>query len=114
MLEFKADMRRGSEKKWWVVPCRSKKYVRTESQMTIEEILRAKLTTIEEVPEMYEEYGTRAKHRCMMIKKGKKNHLKVKMGHFFTPQFSLKDSYVLFVSGFSSKRSLADSTVVPK
>ncbi|KAK2966187.1 hypothetical protein RJ640_008753 [Escallonia rubra] len=95
---------------WWVVvPWTSRKSLRAESQMDIEEILKAKLATIIEEPEMFEEHGKFAKQLCMK-NKNKKVRLKVKMGRLFTPQFSLKGSYVLFMTGFASKDKHQKST----
>ncbi|KAK9292181.1 hypothetical protein L1049_020141 [Liquidambar formosana] len=69
-------MRRGCRKMWWVVPCTSIKSLRTESRKDIEEILKTKLATIKEEPEMCEENRTpTSQHR--VAKKGKKIHSKV-------------------------------------
>ncbi|OIT24463.1 hypothetical protein A4A49_49658 [Nicotiana attenuata] len=103
-------MRKGSRKMWWVVPCTSRKSLMTESRMDIEEILKMKLDTIKEEPEISceENYGKLSKiHRSnSMAKKVKKIHFKVKMGEIFTPQFSLRESYVMFITGLGSKRVL--------
>ncbi|KAL3538407.1 hypothetical protein ACH5RR_001773 [Cinchona calisaya] len=114
-------MRRGSRKMWWVVvPCsRKKKSLKAELKMDIEEILKMKLATITEEKEedpadhdqtSYEENGgiiaTNYRSSCM-TKKGKKIHLKVtKMGRLFMPHFSLKETYVLFMSGLACKGGL--------
>ncbi|CAI9786139.1 unnamed protein product [Fraxinus pennsylvanica] len=93
---------------WSMVPCRSKKSLRTESPMNIQEILKTKLETIKEEPEIInEENGALAKHRSMSKKVMKKIHLKVKMGHLFTSQTSLKESYLLFMTGIASKGGLS-------
>ncbi|CAK9161856.1 unnamed protein product, partial [Ilex paraguariensis] len=98
----------------------SRESLRTESGLDIEEILKMKLGTIIEEPEVCEDNGKviieepevcedngkATTHRCM-AKNGKKIQLKVKMGCLFKPQFSLKDSYVLFMIGLASKGSLA-------
>lgn len=105
-------MRKGSRKMWWVVPCSSKKQLRTESGLDIEEILKMKLATIMEEPENSDqENGILSKNQLFMPsfnkKKGKKIHLKVKMGRLLMmPQFSLKQSYVLFMTGLASKGGL--------
>lgn len=96
---------------WWVVPCttrRRKTNLRTESRMDIEEILKMKLETIKEEPEIIndQENGILTKHHRYMSNKMKKIHLKVKMGRLLMPQFSLKESYVLFMTGFASKGGL--------
>lgn len=116
----KTLMRRGSRKMWWVVvPCTRKKSKQTESRMDIEEILKMKLATITEEPETIEENGglLTSKHRslssssssssCMTKMGKKKNHLiKVKMGRLFMPQFSLKESYLIFMTGLALKGGL--------
>ncbi|KAL7599765.1 hypothetical protein Lser_V15G25730 [Lactuca serriola] len=104
-------MRRKGRKMWWVVPCRSKRSLQTESRMDIEQILKAKLETIKEESEAMDDTcttGQLTKHRCSMMKKEKKFYMKVAMGGVFQPHFSLKfkDSYLLFMSGFVSKRCL--------
>ncbi|CAK9141059.1 unnamed protein product [Ilex paraguariensis] len=99
-------MRRSSRKMWWVVPCTSRKSLRTESGLDIEEILKMKLATIIEEPEVCEDNESTVTNHRFMDKKGKKIQLKVKIGSLFKPQFSLKDSYVLFMTGFASKGSL--------
>ncbi|KAG8368990.1 hypothetical protein BUALT_Bualt15G0103700 [Buddleja alternifolia] len=91
---------------WWVVPFKSKKSLGTESRMDIEDILKMKLETIKEEPEINEENGAITKHRSIS-KKVKKIHLKVKMRKLFISQLSLKESYVIFMTGFSSKGGLS-------
>ncbi|KAI3448410.1 hypothetical protein Pfo_005075 [Paulownia fortunei] len=93
---------------WWAVPCRSKKILmRTESRMDIEEILKMKLETIKEEPEISEENGALMKQHSSISKKVMNIHLKVKMGKLFTSQLNLKESYVLFMAGFASKGGLS-------
>ncbi|KAA8545335.1 hypothetical protein F0562_020119 [Nyssa sinensis] len=89
-------MRKGHQKMWWpVVPCTSRKSLRTESREDIEEILKTKLATIKEEPEMCEENLKLTKqYRCMAKKGMKKLRSKATMGRFFTPQYSLRDSYI--------------------
>ncbi|KAI3525692.1 hypothetical protein L1887_04685 [Cichorium endivia] len=95
---------------WWVVPCRSKRSLQTESRMDIEQILKAKLETIKEESEAIEDTctGQLTKHRCSMMKKEKKFYIKVATGGVCRPHISLKfkDAYLLFMSGFVSKRFL--------
>ncbi|KAL8527588.1 hypothetical protein ACS0TY_005443 [Phlomoides rotata] len=86
---------------WWVVPCRKKKNLRRESRMEIEEILKMKLETIKEEPEIEDENRAIVKHRSL-TKKVKKIQLKVKIS-----QFSVKESYVIFMTGFASKGGLS-------
>ncbi|KAL2460658.1 Uncharacterized protein Adt_44078 [Abeliophyllum distichum] len=91
---------------WWGVPSRSKICLNTESRMDIEDILKMKLETIKEEPEITEENGVLGKHRSVS-KKVKKIHLKMKMRQLFTSQLILKESYVLFMKGLSSKGGLS-------
>ncbi|KAK1386309.1 hypothetical protein POM88_024044 [Heracleum sosnowskyi] len=98
-------MRRGSRKMWWIVT-RRKRSLCNELRMDIEDLLKSKLATIAEEPEMVEETGNvLTKHRpYAKAKRTKKIHSKVNLGSFFTPhQFSFKCSYVLFMTGFVSK-----------
>lgn len=85
---------------WRVVPCASRKSLRTDSRKDTEEILKTKLATIKEEPEN-EQNLTPPRHR-RMAKKGKKIRFKDKMGGSL---ISLKDSYALFMTGFASKGS---------
>ncbi|CAA2985550.1 Hypothetical predicted protein [Olea europaea subsp. europaea] len=100
-------MRKGSRKMWWMVPRKSKSSLREETRMDIEDILKMKLETIKEEPEIDEENGVLTRHRSMSKKVMKKIHLKVKMGQFFTSQMSLKESYLLFLTGIASKGGLS-------
>lgn len=100
-------MRKGSRKMWWAMALRSKKdLMRTESRMDIEEILKMKLETINEEPEIIDETGAIVLNQHRSIRR-KKIHLKIKIRKLFTSQFSLKESYVLFITGFSSKGGLS-------
>ncbi|KAJ1377847.1 hypothetical protein SESBI_48463 [Sesbania bispinosa] len=92
-------MRRACRKIWRSVPCTSRKSLRTESRKDMEEILRAKLSTIKEEPELCEENLTPPRHMRMTKKQGKKICL--------VPHVNLKQSYVLFITGFSSKGTFA-------
>lgn len=74
--------------------------------MDIEEILKAKLATIKEEPEMCEEKGDLTKH-WFFVKKGKTIHMKVKMGKLFMQPFSLKGSYVMFITSVASRHGFA-------
>jgi hypothetical protein len=89
---------------WWVVPCTSKKSLQTDCQKDIEEILKTKLATIKEEPEMCEQNLTPPRHH-RMAKRGNKIRVKYRLGCLFMPQFSLKDSYALFMTRFASKRN---------
>lgn len=79
--------------------------------MDIEDILKTKLATITEEPEIFEETGNvLKKHRPNHAKttRTKNIHSKVKLGSFLTPhQFSFKCSYVLFMTAFVSENRLA-------
>ncbi|KAI3439363.1 uncharacterized protein J3R85_004777 [Psidium guajava] len=97
-------MRKAYRRMWRAVPCTSRKTLRTDSQQDIEVILKTKLATINEEPEYSDDNLTPPKHR-QTIKKGRKFEAKVKMGRLFTPQFSFRDSYALFITGFASKGS---------
>lgn len=95
---------------WRVVPCTSKKGLRsTESWKDIEEILKSKLATIKEEPEIICEEESKSPRLIWdLTKKGtKKNGSKaiVRSGQFLVPQFSFKESYALFMARFSSKGS---------
>lgn len=69
----------------------------------MEEILRAKLSTINEEPEMCEENLASPRHMRIAKKQGKKN----KAGRCLVPHVNLKQSYVLFINGFASKSNFA-------
>lgn len=117
---------------WRVVPCGSRKSLRTDSWKDIEEILQSKLATINEEPENLEEAdhhlhrnyhsssnssspSTRLKRFIAdkAKKKGsstkEKNNNKSnnnKVGNFLVmPRFSIKDSYALFMTRFATKGS---------
>ncbi|KAL0422157.1 UNVERIFIED_CONTAM: hypothetical protein Slati_3238600 [Sesamum latifolium] len=84
---------------WWAVPCRDKKsLMRTESRMDVEEILKMKLETIMEEPEIDDENGDVTMRRSISKK--------VKMGKLFISQLSLQESYVIFMAGFASRGGL--------
>ncbi|GFY94357.1 hypothetical protein Acr_09g0008030 [Actinidia rufa] len=92
---------------WWVVvPCANRKSLRTESRKDIEEILKTKLATIKEEPEMCDDNRSFSNH-LRVAKKGKKIASKTKMGRVFVmPQFSLKDCYLLlFMNRVRPQRS---------
>ncbi|GMN23186.1 hypothetical protein TIFTF001_000033 [Ficus carica] len=99
-------MRRAYRKMWRAVPCTSRKTQRTDSWKDIEEILKSKLATIKEEPEICEENQASPRLK-RLAKKGKKKGSKDKAGNFLLPQFSFKDSYSLFMTRFASKGSFA-------
>lgn len=96
---------------WWKVPCtRSKRSLCNELRMDIEDILKTKLATISEEPEMFDEAGNVVTKNRPYAKttRTKKIHSKVKLGSLFTPhKFSFKCSYVLFMAAFVSEHRLA-------
>lgn len=69
---------------WWIGPCTSRKRsFCSESQMDIDEILKAKLATIMEEPDMCEEMGNVMTEHCAFAKKRtEKIYMKVKLGTF--------------------------------
>lgn len=72
--------------------------------MDIEEILNTRLATIKEEPEFCELEDDMPMKQRHMPKKGKINfRSKAKMRRYLMPRFSLKGSYALFMTGFSSK-----------
>ncbi|KAI3774387.1 hypothetical protein L1987_48940 [Smallanthus sonchifolius] len=82
---------------WW-----AKKSLPTESRMDIEQILKAKLETINEECEVMDDtcMVRVTKRRCSVMMKKKKFYKKVEMGGGFRPHISLKlkDSYLMFMS----------------
>jgi len=71
----------------------------------MEEILRAKLSTIKEEPELCEENLTSPRH--MRMAKKQKVQAKDKSLRGLVPHVNLKQSYVLFITGFASKGTFA-------
>lgn len=101
-------MRKGySRKMWWVVACKSKKSLRRESRMDIEEILKMKLETIKEEDDGSGGGSGSLMRRRSISKKVKKIHCKVKMGKLFVSQLSFKESYVIFMTGFAFRGGLS-------
>ncbi|KAB2621732.1 hypothetical protein D8674_023914 [Pyrus ussuriensis x Pyrus communis] len=97
-------MRRAHRKMWRAVPCMSRKYFRTDSWKDTEEILKSKLAIIKEEPETCEENLTPPR-LWRLVKKGQ-NKMGSKLDvarHFRIPNFSLKESYCLFIPGFAPK-----------
>ncbi|KVI11137.1 hypothetical protein Ccrd_010452 [Cynara cardunculus var. scolymus] len=66
-----------------------------------EEMLRTKLTTIDEEPDTYNQKNNNGAKPPR--KRGKKEQ---DLGRVFTTQFSLKNSYALFLNRMTSSRSL--------
>ncbi|KAJ0013387.1 hypothetical protein Pint_21884 [Pistacia integerrima] len=80
---------------WCVVPCTSRRSLRTDSRKNIEDILNAKLSTIKEDPgEMCEAAATltpQTNRRSFPRKpKSKRKMTNIKMGRLFVPHFTLK------------------------
>lgn len=72
--------------------------------MDIQEILKMKLETIKEESDV----AAALTRRRSISKKVKKIHLKVKMEKFFVSHhFSLKESYVIFMTGFAFRGGLS-------
>lgn len=95
---------------WWlvVVPCTSKKCLRTESRKDIEEILKTKLATIEEEETEIkcDENRMLVSNNLRMAKKGNKKMVssKVELGRLFMPRLiCFKDSYLLFINGVAPR-----------
>ncbi|KAK9920124.1 hypothetical protein M0R45_028685 [Rubus argutus] len=91
-------------KMWRVVPCMRRKFMRTDSWKDIEEILKSKLATIKEEPETCEENLTPPRLWCLAKNEKKFGAKDMITRHFLMPNFSLKDSYLVFMTGFASKR----------
>ncbi|OIV91055.1 hypothetical protein TanjilG_17015 [Lupinus angustifolius] len=100
-------MRRACRKILKSVPCTSRKTMRTDSMKDMEEILRAKLSTIKEEPELCEDNLTPPRHMRMAKKQRKKIQANEKMGRCLVPHVNLKQSYVLFISGIATKGTFA-------
>lgn len=100
-------MRKGLHKMWWgKAACRNKKIMmRNESRMDIQEILKMKLEPIEEEPE--ENNRTMVKHHISKSNKVRRIHLKINISKLFTSQFRNKESYMLFMSAFTSRGGLS-------
>lgn len=106
-------MRRAYRRMWRVVPCTSRTVSRTESRKDIEEILKTKLATIKEEPELAADQVAEDKwtpvrgHLQMVAKSGvkkKSSSNKVKKRRGLVPRFSLKESYASFMAaGFASR-----------
>lgn len=69
---------------WWMVPCVSReRSLCCELRMDIDEILKAKLATITEEPDMCEELeSVETEHRALAKKRTEKIYMKVKLGTF--------------------------------
>lgn len=65
-----------------------------------------KLETIREEPEISEENCKLTKTNTMSKQIVKKMKLKVKKGRIFSHKFSLKECYVLFMTGLATKGAL--------
>lgn len=81
-----------------------RKFLRTDSWKDIEEILKSKLATIKEEPETCEENLTPPRLWCLAKNEQKFGAKDMITRHFLMPNFSLKDSYLVFMTGFTSKR----------
>lgn len=92
------------------MPCTRRKNLRTDSMKEMEEILRTKLSTIKEEPELCEEKLTPPRSYKRMMTKAKKS-IQAKNNKtrrcLEVPLVNLKQSSVLFISGFASKATFA-------
>ncbi|PIN08209.1 hypothetical protein CDL12_19218 [Handroanthus impetiginosus] len=87
-------MKKGCRRMWWVVPCRSKKSLKRESSMDIQEILNMKLETIKEEPDENKSLSKKMKKKKIHFKKP------------FISELIRKESYIVFMTGFASKSGL--------
>lgn len=106
-------LRRGSRKLWWLIPCTHKKRMRTESQLDVEEMFRTELRTINEeemlrteLTTINEEGDTYNQNNGAETPRKRVKTKKEDMGRVFTTQFSLKNSYALFLNRMTSSRSI--------
>ncbi|KAI3676102.1 hypothetical protein L1987_85701 [Smallanthus sonchifolius] len=97
-------MRKGSINLWWLIPCTRTTRLRTESKMDVDEILGTELATIDEEVEIDVQNNREEKARKRATTTDKKIK-KEEMGRVFTAQFSLKNSYALFLERMTSSRS---------
>ncbi|KAK9054817.1 hypothetical protein SSX86_025896 [Deinandra increscens subsp. villosa] len=97
-------MRRSGRNLWWLVSCASRKRFRMESKLEMDEMLGCELATINEDSEMYDENNGAEKRRNKRASLGKKAK-KEEVSRVFTAQFSLKNSYALFLDRMTSSRS---------
>ncbi|GMH23968.1 hypothetical protein Nepgr_025811 [Nepenthes gracilis] len=93
-------MKRGQSKMWWLVACTSRRGLRTDSQKDVEEIVKSKLSTILEEPELQDQDESMAttKHRQSRLFRFKMSKLSL-VSNF-------KDSYIHFMAEFMAKGSL--------
>lgn len=96
-------MRRASRRFWCLIPFTRKKRLRKESQLDVRILLRNDLATIDEDSETYHDKNNKAE-KPKRAKKGKKIK-KQETGRVFETQFSLKNSYALFLDRMTSSRS---------
>ncbi|KAI3676103.1 hypothetical protein L1987_85702 [Smallanthus sonchifolius] len=96
-------MRRRSRNLWWLVSCGSRKRLRSESKLDIDDMLRCDLATIDEDSDTHDQKNgpENPRKRSKVVKKAKKEDI----GRVFTAQFSLKNSYSLFLDRMTSSRS---------
>ncbi|PWA86845.1 hypothetical protein CTI12_AA136580 [Artemisia annua] len=96
-------MRRANRRFWCLIPFTRRKRLRKESQLDVRILLRNDLATIDEDSETYHDKNNKAEKpkREKMGKKIKKQET----GRVFETQFSLKNSYALFLERMTSSRS---------
>nr|KAJ0187311.1 hypothetical protein LSAT_V11C900489930 [Lactuca sativa] len=95
-------MKRGSRKLWWFIPCTHRKRLRTESRLDVEVIIHTELVTIEEEPDT-DDHDNGGEKPGKRVKTSKKKGEEI--GRVFTAQYSLKNSYALFLNRMTSSRS---------
>ncbi|CAA0806571.1 Unknown protein [Striga hermonthica] len=89
-----------------------KSLMRVESRMDIEDILKMKLETIEEEPEISDKLDTEVPRFSNHVKSishkviVKMNRSKIKMEKLFTRRVSFKELVFLFVTGIASRGGL--------
>ena len=96
-------MRRASRRFWCLIPFTRKKRLRKESPIDVRILLRNDLATIDEDSETYHDKNAKAE-KPKRAKKSKKIK-KEETGRVFETQFSLKNSYALFLDRMTSSRS---------
>ncbi|GAB4857245.1 hypothetical protein Ancab_015152 [Ancistrocladus abbreviatus] len=90
----------------WLVACTNRRCLRTDSQKDIEEIIKSKLATIVEEPELYDQdlNTPTIKHRQNKARRVKELRSRFKRSRLFLiSRFSLRDSYIHFMAGFVAK-----------
>ncbi|CAK7340401.1 unnamed protein product [Dovyalis caffra] len=98
---YSKKMRGAYRKMWLVVPCTSKKILRTESRKDIEEILKSKLGTIQE-DEAECEVENNLTPTILGRSKKRSSTIIRKKGHCFVAHFSFKNRMPFMTSGMQA------------